>query len=56
MTESIAIDGLTVMRALPQGRPRRNVLFVHGYFADAGVWEAWSAQRDRVVSLLNALI
>jgi non-heme chloroperoxidase len=41
MTESIAIDGLTVMRALPQGRPRRNVLFVHGQFAGAGVWEAW---------------
>jgi non-heme chloroperoxidase len=41
MTESIVIDRLTVLRAMPSGNPRRNVLFVHGYFADATVWEAW---------------
>lgn len=41
MTESIAIDRLTVLRAMPAAKPRGNVLFVHGYFADATVWEAW---------------
>ena len=41
MSEAISIDGLTVLRALPAGTPRRNVLFVHGYFADATIWDAW---------------
>lgn len=39
--ETIAIDGLTVLRALPAGAARGNVLFVHGYFADASVWDGW---------------
>src|SRR5579884_804517 len=39
--ETIIIDGLTVLRALPAGAARRSALFVHGFFADASIWSAW---------------
>jgi pimeloyl-ACP methyl ester carboxylesterase len=42
--ETISISGLTVLRALPAGERRRDVLFVHGYFADATIWEGWLAR------------
>ncbi|HXT17395.1 MAG TPA: alpha/beta hydrolase [Gemmatimonadaceae bacterium] len=44
MTETITIDGLIVLRALPahaKSAAPRSVLFVHGYFAEASVWEEW---------------
>lgn len=41
MIETIRIDGLTVLAARPARADRAPVLFVHGYFAQAGVWHEW---------------
>jgi pimeloyl-ACP methyl ester carboxylesterase len=39
--DTIQIDGLSVLRALPPGGSRGSVLFVHGYFVDATLWKDW---------------
>jgi non-heme chloroperoxidase len=41
MIETIRISDLTVLRALPAHATRPPVLFVHGYFADATVFNEW---------------
>lgn len=41
MADSIRIGELAVLRARPAHATRDPVLFVHGFFADATVWEAW---------------
>jgi pimeloyl-ACP methyl ester carboxylesterase len=41
MTETIRIDDLTVRYAPPAQPTREPVLFVHGYFASATVFEQW---------------
>jgi pimeloyl-ACP methyl ester carboxylesterase len=41
MTETIRIDDLTVRYAGPDHATREPVLFVHGYFASATVFEQW---------------
>lgn len=46
--ETISVDGLTVVRAVPERPTRAPLLFVHGYFADARVWALmlpWFAAR-----------
>ncbi len=39
--ESIRIGDLGVLCARPARATRRAVVFVHGYFADATIWESW---------------
>jgi pimeloyl-ACP methyl ester carboxylesterase len=41
MIETIRVSDLTVLRALPTHVTRPPVLFVHGYFADATVFNEW---------------
>jgi pimeloyl-ACP methyl ester carboxylesterase len=41
MTETIHVDDLTVVCARPPRATHRPVLFVHGYFATASVFEKW---------------
>ncbi len=41
MSESIRIGDLTVLSAQPAHAARPPVLFIHGYFADATVFDAW---------------
>jgi len=39
--ETLVVDGLTVRACRPLGATRSPVLFVHGYFADATVFDDW---------------
>lgn len=41
MIETIRVSDLTVLRALPAHATRPPVLFVHGYFADATIFNEW---------------
>jgi pimeloyl-ACP methyl ester carboxylesterase len=41
MTETLRIDDLTVRFARPPRQTREPVLFIHGYFASAAVFENW---------------
>jgi pimeloyl-ACP methyl ester carboxylesterase len=39
--QTITIGDITVLRATPEHRSGRTVLFVHGYFVDGSVWSSW---------------
>lgn len=41
MTETIRVGDITVLRAAPIGATRPPILLVHGYFADASLFERW---------------
>lgn len=41
MADSIRVGDLIVLRARPAHATREPVLFVHGYFADATIFDAW---------------
>jgi pimeloyl-ACP methyl ester carboxylesterase len=41
MIDTIRVDDISVLRSVPPHARRAPVLFVHGYFADATVWNEW---------------